>query len=105
MPTLADGIDFQVGDILSSQQMTRIKNNWWETSEPSSIQSGMLYVNSLTEKITLRGISTSEEVLQKVRSRNLDPEFREPIFRGLNIVCFEGSVVTFGNKVVFTGYY
>jgi len=100
-----DGDDFVTGSILSFQQANRIKNNFRAATEPSSIQPGMCFSDSTDDKFFHMGALATEEILQKTLSRDIDPEFRDPEIRGLNIITKDGAVVTKDGAVVFKGYY
>jgi len=92
----SDGDPFIDGDILSFQEMNRILTSFWQASEPSNLQSGSLYGKSTDEKLFLKGVSSSEEVLQQTRSSDLEVEFS-----GLNILTYEGDVLTYEGEVLF----
>jgi len=97
----ADGDDFISGAILSYQQMIRIKNNFYQATAPSNLQGGMIHVDSDDDKAHLMGASATEEILQLTRSNDKDPQFNEPEFKGLNIVCIGDAVVCLDDEVVF----
>jgi len=47
MPQLKDGIDFITGNVLSFQQMNRMKNHWYDGADPpSNPVSGMIWVKN-----------------------------------------------------------
>jgi len=47
MPDLIDGIDFVTGNVLSFQQMNRMKNHWYEgANPPSNPVNGMIWVKN-----------------------------------------------------------
>jgi len=47
MPNLIDGIDFVTGNVLSFQQMNRMKNNWYSgATAPSNPVNGMVWVKN-----------------------------------------------------------
>jgi hypothetical protein len=100
-----DGDDFVTGSILSFQQANRMKDNFRGASEPSNLQPGMCFSDSDDDTFYHMGASTTEQVLQETRSRDTDPELRDGVFRGLNIVTKDGAVVTKDGEVVFKGYY
>lgn len=47
MPKLIDGIDFVTGNVLSFQQMNRMKNHWYSGADPPSDPvNGMVWVKN-----------------------------------------------------------
>ena len=91
--TLAQGDDFAWGSVGNYQQFNRLKNHFRGADVPSNIQPGMLFSRSSDDKMFHRGASANEEMLQLTRSKDVNPQFNEPDFRGLNIVTDEGEVV------------
>jgi len=100
----ADGDDPVSGAILSYQQVKRMKNNFYQATTPSNLQSGMIYIDSDDDKAHLMGASATEEILQVTRSRDKDAELHDNIFHGLNILTKDGNVLTKDGEVLFKGY-
>lgn len=64
MPTLADGIDFVVGDIVSYQQLNRMKDNFRAAAAPSNPVGGMLHSDSDDDRLNHRATAAWNEILQ-----------------------------------------
>ena len=92
----SDGDPFIDGDLLSFQEMNRILTAFYQASEPSNLQPGCSWVQSLDDKYFLMGAVAKEEVLQKTRSFNIEPRFA-----GLNIVVEADQVICEDGEVVF----
>jgi len=72
----ADGDPFVDGDLLSFQQMNRVKDNFRLATIPSNIQPGMLF------------------------SRNTDDRLTHKVSAGQNYLVFQGDIVCANNEVV-----
>ena len=75
---LIDGDAFVSGDILSFQQIERIKDNFIQSDPQTNltgVQDGMESVDSDDDKIYLYSGSAWEEILQLTRSLDVSPQF------------------------------
>lgn len=101
---LIDGQPMVSGDLLSFQQMNRILTNWRGASEPASWVAGMLWSQTVTDKLFHEGTAGHEEVLQETRSRDIDVELHDLVVHGINILVYENEVLTYENEVLTYGY-
>jgi hypothetical protein len=66
MATLADGIDFVVDDVLSFQEMNRIKDHWRSGSPPANPVAGMIYSDSDDDSLYHRTAAAWQKIVQEV---------------------------------------
>ena len=102
--SLEGGDLFVTGDLLSYQQMNRIMQNRRGTSEPASWVVGMLWSQTVTDKLFHEGTAGHEEVLQEARSSDVDVSLKDLTIQGLNVLVYEGEVLTYEGEVLTYGH-
>ena len=82
MADLSTGADAELGDCLASQQYNRLKNLFRNTTEPGSIQPGMLFSRSTDNRLSHRADAENWLIFQG-----------QPVCMGNVVVCMNNEVV------------